>query len=144
MGDFREHGVLMYLDKELYTAFIRLQADRKLGRSYAGLLLLTEGLHKIGYLSEDSYRTHVNKYSKGLIEESTGSKPRTKEELLEHKKAADLERMFSKVLRQWSTMNEKSRVSWLQKAKENPTVPNAQLVLALANEEGPLQGEKSP
>lgn len=35
MGDFREHGVMLYLDKVLYKAFIRLQADKGLGRSFA-------------------------------------------------------------------------------------------------------------
>ena len=38
---FREHGVMLYLDKTLYKAFIRLQADKGLGRSYAGLLPFT-------------------------------------------------------------------------------------------------------
>lgn len=28
MGDFKEHGVMLYLDKILYKAFIKLQADK--------------------------------------------------------------------------------------------------------------------
>ena len=43
---FREHGVMLYLDKALYKAFIRLQADKGLGRSYAGLLPFVEGLYR--------------------------------------------------------------------------------------------------
>lgn len=70
MGDFREHGVMLYLDKTLYRAFIKLQADKGLGRSYAGLLPFTEGLFHLGYLSKQDHEEHVAKYSQGLIEES--------------------------------------------------------------------------
>lgn len=68
---FREHGVMLYLDKTLYKAFIRLQADKELGRSYAGLLAFVEGLFRLGYLSKEEYEKYVQKYSCGLKEASS-------------------------------------------------------------------------
>jgi hypothetical protein len=74
---FREHGVMLYLDKTLYKAFIRLQADKGLGRSYAGLLAFVEGLFHLGFLSKEDYQKYVAKYSQELTEEP---KPLTLEE----------------------------------------------------------------
>ena len=74
---FREHGVMLYLDKTLYKAFIRLQADKGLGRSYAGLLPFVEGLYRLGYLSKEEYEVHFKKYSQELKE----TKSLTKEDL---------------------------------------------------------------
>jgi hypothetical protein len=59
----------MYLSKELYNGFIRLQADRSVGRSYAALLPFTEGLFRFGYISKQVYDEHVKKYSQPLSEE---------------------------------------------------------------------------
>lgn len=64
---FNEHKVLLCLDRELYMAFIRLQADKGLGRSYAGLIPYIEGLYKMGYLSKECYEAHLEKYSVPLV-----------------------------------------------------------------------------
>ncbi len=61
---FKEHGLMIYLDKDLYRAFIKLQADKDLGRAYAGLLSLTEGFFALGYISEKDYKEHIKKYGK--------------------------------------------------------------------------------
>ena len=63
---FKEHGCILYLSKELYSAWIKLQADKDLGRSYAGLLPFVEGLYRLGYLSKDVYEEHFKKYSRPL------------------------------------------------------------------------------
>jgi len=79
MGNFKEHGVMLFLDKILYTAFIKLQADKGLGRSFAGLLPFTEGLYHLGYLSKEDYEAHIEKYSIPLdIEESRPKKEQIK------------------------------------------------------------------
>jgi len=133
MGDFKEHGVMLYLDKILYKAFIKLQADKGLGRSYAGLLPFIEGLYCLGYLSKEDYEEHLRRYSQGLAEEP---KPLTKVEVEEQKKLKDLEALFSRVIEQWTSLSEKAKQSHVKKARNYETViPNAKLVLALANGE---------
>jgi len=74
---FREHGLMLFLDGELYHAFSKLQADKCLGRSYAGLRAFTEGIYHLGYISKDSYEAHVERYEVPLYEEE--SKPLPKE-----------------------------------------------------------------
>jgi len=64
---FQEHKVMLFLDKELYVAFIRLQADKTIGRSYAGLLPFVEGLYHMGYINRDVYQMHVQRYSDKLV-----------------------------------------------------------------------------
>ena len=63
MGKFREHGVLIYLSPELYLGFVKLQADKSLGRSYAGLNAFTRGLFEMGYISEEVYEKHMRRYN---------------------------------------------------------------------------------
>jgi hypothetical protein len=132
MGDFREHGVRLYLDKVLYKAFIRLQADRGLGRSFAGLLPFTEGLYRLGFITQGDYEEHIRKYSQELVE----AKPLGLEQLKEQEKIRRLDKFYSEVLKQWPTLSEKTRRAHIARAKEvAEKVPNAKLVLALANGE---------
>lgn len=70
---FSEHKVMLCLDKELYRAFIKLQADKELGRSYAGLLPYVEGLFHMGYITQEVRDSHVLKYSQPLIQIETSS-----------------------------------------------------------------------
>lgn len=127
---FKEHGVLLYLPPELYSAFIRLQADKGLGRSYAGLLALTEGLHCLGYLSEDEHAIYVKRYSRKLTEQKTAL---TLQQTKEKEARIKLEKQFSDIIKQWSTMKQSSRDYYMKKALDNKEIiPNAKLVIALA------------
>jgi hypothetical protein len=127
---FKEHGILLYLSPALYIGFTRLQADKGLGRSYAGLLAFTEGLHSIGYLNEDDYLTHIKRYSQKLTEQKQES---TLQQSKEKEARIKLEQQFSDVIKQWATMKESSRKYYVKKALENKDkIPNAKLVLALA------------
>jgi hypothetical protein len=112
---FREHGVMLYLDKTLYKAFIRLQADKGLGRSYAGLLAFVEGLFHLGFLSKEDYQKYVAKYSQGLTEEP---KPSTLEELQKEEQLKQWQRQFQIALDQFETMPSHSKQYYLKKAKE--------------------------
>lgn len=67
---FREHGVMLFLSNPLYLGFIKLQADKGLGRSYAGLLPFVEGLYRMGYLSKEDYEIYFKKYSQGLTKKT--------------------------------------------------------------------------
>ena len=131
MGKFREHGVMLFLDGELYTGFIRLQAAKGLGRSFAGLLPFVEGLFRLGYITQEVYEAHIKRYSQPLVTE----KPLSLAQLKTKESLAKITKEFSNVIAQWDTMNVKAKDYWFKKAEEyRDTVPNAKLVLGLRRE----------
>ena len=52
----KEHGLLLYLPPELHLALIKFEAEHEIGRSYAGLLLLTKQLYQESSSAEKSTR----------------------------------------------------------------------------------------
>jgi len=131
---FREHGIMLYLDKTLYKAFIKLQADKGLGRSYAGLLPFVEGLYHLGYLSKEEYETHFQKYNTPLTEEP---KPLTKEQMQEREKLKKLNKNFSMVIEQWNLHPSLEwRLKWIKQAEKwKDKIPSAKALLDLADKE---------
>lgn len=131
-SSFQEHRVMLCLSKELYSAFIRLQADKGLGRSYAGLLPFVEGMHHLGYLNEMDYQAHLKRYSEPLVQ----PKPLTKEQLEEQRKLRELEIQFQGVLKTGlNKLSERSRKHWIKRAQEyQGKVLSARLLLDLAND----------
>jgi len=138
MGRFKEHGVMLYLSPELYVGFIKLQADKDLGRSYAALLCFNDGLHRLGYTTKEVYEVHKKKYSEPLIQKK--AKPLTIDELREKEKTEELERHFSQVVRQWPKLRDEAKRAHITKAKQYLNkVSNAERVLAL--EDGHSESE---
>lgn len=134
MGKFREHGVMLFLSPELYLGFIKLQADKGLGRSYAGLLPFVEGLYQMGYIRKKAYEEHVRRYSKPLVSEKL--KPLTKQQLREQRQTERLNKTLGMVAEQWKQHpSEQWREKWLKKAGEHSELSNAKLVLDLASNE---------
>jgi hypothetical protein len=124
---FHEHGVLIYLDKDLYKAFIKLQADKGLGRSFAGLLPFTEGLYHLGYLSKAVYEEHVKKYSQALTDEQPSYA-----DLKEKEEINRLEKHYSQVAEQWPQLSDSTKSFHKEQARQwAPKVKNAKLVLEL-------------
>jgi hypothetical protein len=115
LGNFKEHGVLIYLSKDLYNGFIRLQADKGLGRSFAGLLPFVEGLYQLGYISKEVYEKHVRMYSQPLGSETSFTFEQLKEKsVLEQK-----DRQFKGQLEQWELHTDSAwRASVLADAKK--------------------------
>jgi len=130
---FKEHGLMLFLGPELYVSFIKFQADKELGRSYAGLLAFTEGLHKLGYLEQGDYEVLKKRYSQGLTKEQ----PLTMEQLQTKSEVENMAKKFSMVLDQWNLHKDKKwRDRWIREAEVwKDKVPNAKLILALANGE---------
>ena len=126
----REHGLLLFLSPELTLGIARLQVKKELGRSYAGLLALTEGLFKLGAIPEDVYRALTERYSQPLVQER---KKVTQKDLEARAQVQQLERQFSDVLNQWTTISSKAREAWIKRARAHPEVPNSRLVVGLAN-----------
>lgn len=125
MPKFNEHGVLLLLSKPLYMAFIKLQADKGLGRSFAGLLPFVEGLYAMGYITQEVYEAHRKKYSRPLMVQ----KP------LKHfteKQAEQLNKTLGMVAQQWKEHpNSTWRSRWINTARQHPELANSQLILVL-------------
>ncbi len=130
----KEHGLLLFLPPELQLAHAQLTVNRKLSRSRAGLLALTEGLHELGCLDKEAYEALKERYSQKMVFSIVAerSKPRTIDDVQEQTKLRKLDAAFSNVISQWPTMSTKSRIIWVNKAREfKDKVPNAELVLDL-------------
>lgn len=143
----KDNGLLLFMPGEHQLALARLQANRGLGRSYAGLLALTEGFHELGCLDKEEYEALKERYSQKLpcsvVSERT--RPRTVEVVMEQTRLKKLEADFSNAVTNWPLMTEKARLYWLKKAKEfNGKVPSAQMLLEIAAEDaGPAKHETS-
>jgi len=116
MTKFKEHGVVIYLSPELYTGFIKLQADKGLGRSYAGLLPFVEGLYHMGYISKEVYEVHAKRYSQPLV--STEPKVLTPKQRKQLKLKEKWETNFSSAIKNWTELSEKSKIFYIKKADQ--------------------------
>jgi hypothetical protein len=111
MSGFNEHKVMLFLNPDLYTAFVKLQADRGLGRSYAGLLPFVEGLYRMGYLSQDVYEAQVKRYSEPLIQK----KP-TQQDIFEKQDVMKADKTIKSIIEQFA--NHKQNPAWLQSVRK--------------------------
>jgi hypothetical protein len=128
MGKFKEHGVMMYLDTELYVPFVKLQADKGLGRSFAALLSFVEGLYSLGFISKEVYESHKRKYSLPLLAQKTLAEVVDKE-------PDQLNKTLGMVLDQWEDHPKREwRRKWMDTARLHPDLPNAKRVLQLEQE----------
>jgi len=133
---------------DLQLALAKLQVDRNLGRSYSGLLALTEGLHVLGCLNDAAYKALKERYSQKLectvvVAPEQPRPPHTLSEAKEQARLKKIESNLSDVIKQWNTMKPQSRDYWVKQAEEyKDKVSNAKMVLALASEAGgPIKQE---
>ena len=126
-GRFKEHGVVLYLSKDLYWGWQKLQVDKHLGRSYAGLLLFTEGLYQLGYISKEVYEQNMKKYSQSLEEPAQAAAQNQK------KKATEaVERQLNGMLEEWELphANPKWHQIAITEAQKYPELEVSKLLLA--------------
>ena len=126
---FKGHRLNLFLSRELERGLIKLQADKDLGRSFAGLLCFVEGLYQQGYLPTELYKKYAARYSTPL------NKPVARAT----QEKQDLEKVgqqFTKAIQNWPRMNDKARLWYLEKAEQyKGKIANADLILALASKE---------
>lgn len=127
MGDFREHGVMLYLDKTEYLGFIKCQADKGLGRSYAGKLLFIEGQYKLGYLTPTEYEQRFQKYTQGL-----NSVEPSAEQLAALEQHRKLTSILEGVLKEWDTLPKNVQEYHLKTAAKHKDLPIALRVIEKA------------
>ena len=127
----KPHGVVVFLPPELYLGIVKLQADKELGKPYACLLAITEGLYHMGYISKEAYEVYSKKYSDRLIKEEV--KPPTPEEQLEINKYRV---SFRNIIKNWNEV--KNKEFWIRKANKaldkygEANIPEAKRLLSLA------------
>jgi hypothetical protein len=125
--DFQEHKIMLFLSKELYLAFIKLQSDRGLGRSYAALTPFVEGLYSLGYISKEVYEVHKQRYSAPLLVQKTLPAVVDREE-------DQLNKSLGAVFEQWKMLKPQARTHWFNIALQHSELENAKRILALEQE----------
>ena len=94
------HSVM--LTAELEIALVKLQAKLEIGKAYAVLYGLVEGLFKLEYLSQDDYNLLMKRYSRKLVEVTKENRVKRQNS---HVSVLALERQKEKRL-----LNEKDRL----------------------------------
>ena len=125
----------LFLERVLYMALIKLQADKQLTKSKAGLLCLVTGANKLGYLSDSDYEVLKAKYSIGfeeLVNIPTPEQIRGQE--TEHNKNRQLNRLFKEVVSQWDDLKISAKEYHVNKAEENSNLKYAKEILELAQQ----------
>jgi len=132
MGGFQGHKYVLFFNRKLYLATVRLQAERGLGKSYSALLVCVEGLHSMGYLNDADYEVYKEKYSVGLDVEPLNPK-KIKQQETKANRDRQLNRHYEEVLKQWNTLKEKTKRFHLKKAEENKHLKFVREVLKLGS-----------
>ena len=138
------HGLVLYLPDKLDLAIAKLRSNFELGRSFSGLLALTEGLYSFGALSDEDYTFFKDRYSTPLLERPVKELgpvrrdvKRTLEQIRAKTRIEELEKQYGNALNQWSIMKERSKQWFLEHAtkdlKKYPDLQNAKLLLDLTN-----------
>ena len=122
----QEHIMKICLAPELYMAMTKYQAQKEIGKTYAGLLLLTKALYQENLITKDVYEKFVYRYSRKLVPEEQPQKLTT-EQQKEKQKLDEKARSFPAVYSQWSThLNPEYRHWWINEAKKyENTMPEA-------------------
>jgi hypothetical protein len=129
----KPHAVTLFLDSPLYVAFIEFQAENKLGRSFAGLLIFVEGLRKRELINELVYQHYKSRYMKPLrtlIEEENPLLAKQKQEELEKAR-----KQLQQVIEQFPTLKPKTQQYWLKYALERPEIPESTELLRKFSED---------
>lgn len=126
---FSEHCYKLFLNRKLYLATVKLQADLGLGRSYSVMLPFVEGLHSMGYLGDADYEVYKARYSVSLEQEAEiPTWKREKKVETKENKDRQLNRHYSEVLKQWSKLSSEAQTIHLKKAEEHKRLKSARLL----------------
>jgi hypothetical protein len=127
----KEHGLLLFLPPELILALAKVQIQKEIGRSYAGLYALTVGFHQLGAISKEQFEVLEKRYSEPLMQEPS-QKPLSPAELLQKQKLQAKDRYFLTVLAQWTLHKDpKWRQRAFAEAEKFRELESAKRILAL-------------
>ena len=108
----KEHGLLLFLTPELLLALAKVQVQKEVGRSYAGLLALAIGFHELGAIDDETFSVLERRYCEKLVQEPR-PKPLSTAELMEKRKLEIKNRYFLSLLDQWDLHKDPK---WRQRA----------------------------
>jgi hypothetical protein len=130
----QEHIVKICLPPELYMAVTQFQVNKKIGKCYAGLLLITKAAYQEQLIGKEDYEKFVFRYSRRLVPEEQ-PKQLSPEQLNMQKKIEATARSFANVLDQWEQHPDpKWRQHWIDEAKKwQDKIPGAEAILQKAN-----------
>ena len=133
---FNEHKYMLFLDRKLYTAAIKLQADRGLGHSFSAMLPFVEGMYQLGYLAKEDYEVYKAKYSVSL-EDDANRPSLTEIRLRESKeqKYRQLNNHYKLVIEQWDSLKVDAKYYHVKDAKKNSNLKYAKKLIELAEQE---------
>jgi hypothetical protein len=122
----QEHIMKLCLPPELYLAVINYQAKNKLGKSFAGLLLVNKAVYQENLISREVYEKFLYKYSRKLVPDED-PQILTVEQQREKQKLAEKARTFLNLSSQWELHpNREWRQKWINDAlKWQDTIPEA-------------------
>jgi hypothetical protein len=98
--EFTQHIIKICLPPELYMAVTQFQVNKKIGKCYAGLLLITKAAYQELLIGKEDYEKFVFRYSRRIVPEEQ-PKQLSPEQLNEQKKIEATARSFANVLDQW-------------------------------------------
>ncbi len=119
--------ILDCLAPELYLAMTKYQVQKEVGKTYAGLLLLTKALYQEKLISKEVYEKYIYRYSRKLVPEEPLQKLTT-EEQKKKQKLDEKARSFSGAFSQWHDDHPDPdwRNRWIADAEKwKDTIPEA-------------------
>ena len=126
----QEHIMKICLPPELYLAVIKFQVQKEIGKSYAGLLLITKAAYQEQLIPKEVYEKYLYRYSRKLVPEEHPQKL-TSEEQKAKQKMDEKARAFDGAASQWSDhLNVTWRKWWISEAEKwQDKIPEAKAFL---------------
>ena len=122
----QEHIMKICLAPELYLAMTKYQVQKEIGKTYAGLLLLTKALYQEKLITKEAYEKYLYRYSRKLVPEEQ-TQQLTTEQQKNKQKLDEKARSFDAAYNQWNLQPDiKWRQWWIDEAKKHQdTMPEA-------------------
>ena len=130
----QEHIMKLCLPPELYLAVTKFQVQKELGKSYAGLLLVTKAAYQEKLISKEVYEKYLYRYSRKLVPEEEPQKL-TNEQQKEKQKLEEKTRTFRMLPSQWDIHPDREwRQRWIKEAEKwQDQIPEAKEFLKKVN-----------
>src|SRR5271157_42533 len=126
----QEHVMKICLPPELYLAVTKFQVQKEIGKSCAGLLLITKAAYQEQLITKEVHEKYMYRYSRKLFAEEQPQKLTT-EQQKNKQKLDEKARSFGAAYNQWTThLEPKWRQWWINEAKKwQDTMPEAKAFL---------------
>ena len=126
----QEHIIKLCLPPELCLAVAKFQVLKEIGRSYAGLLLLTKAVYQEQLITKEEYEKYLYRYSRKLVPEEQPKKLTSEEQKVKQKQD-EKARTFAMLASQWELHpSQEWRQRWISEAEKwQDQIPEAKALL---------------